>query len=1786
MRKHQPEHRDGLPRTMSGSEESYPRVPSSKSSASRELAATMAHTPEPLLPSPGERASQAGRGDSQLLLEIDLDTFTVRSASVSISFLAGCPLGELMNPQSQRLFRQVRPQLAVLERAGRLGDMVFNFGFLDLHFGAWASLDDLGGSVASGCMATDSNPGAFPARPKTPSRPFPRAPGFVGWPCGAPLLHGPGPAGKRELLARRGPVRLPVPAHPAQVWDYQVGQQVLEEASPAVLLLLQSFAWLLENRPELQVVLKLDIEAHVSLPALIQQVSQRGHQTSLLGRMVENFPVTVGATEQDCETCEIPQEVERFCLEMIRVSMSGMDLRGCVHIASQCCAGIEGEACGQQLESCTRPARRRGMETVLYLGTAFAPPFPEPAAWALGREAVSFVVDNLEDLKVRLAVPEILLGFWLAPLEEPLCAAGASLLQRAAKTSASALDGEANSDALATEMPPPTMESDKMLPSMLMILALLAFGPQVLEPIASCISGWLFMMRSMGEKNGLPESQRFCQDEVQKDFENWLDVIPDNSEPLIREVGNREPLTYNQLHSFAKDQEVWLSRFGIGLSDRVCTMIPNGPEAAVCFLVFPLRCVFAPLNPAFTAPEIEFEFQDLPCHTVVVMKGEDNSATLQVAAAQKVQVLEMAASSTTAGLFTLALHPQSPVNLSARRTPSTETRSARKDVALVLHTSGTTKKPKIVPLTHENLTVGALCIKSTLQRKPEDVCLNLMPLYHIHGLSVNVLATAMSGASVICSPGYRGPDKPAEWLSSGAANWYSAVPTMHQGIVEAALSSDDFNAETAGVGLIRNCSAALVPVLANKMEQLFRCVVMPTYAMSESMPIASNPLPPHLRVLRSVGQAAGPGMALRHEGSDATVQPGEEAEVCVRGACVTKGYEMRAHMDQDPNIEAFTPDGWLRTGDKGYIDENNYLCLSGRYKEIINRGGEKISPFEVENVCRQWPAVFDCIAFSCPHVQLGETVGLAAVLREGEKITGTRLEELRSFAAEKMSEKWLPQTILFMKDIPKGSTGKPARIGLAKRMNLEPLDIDQPNQVTVWDATSGLPVPVDEAAKKATAKKAVDSLGRVRDVNDAKDQELALIESMYGFAIPWILFFHMFLYTFDYSYGDAAGDYTAPFRKEQDPWMIGLRLGYSMKPVTLFLLCYGYLEAQDRNFQFGGFERELVIGLLIITVNVLSSLFKTFLEFLVGRATPQDLPKDSIFEAFYPQNLLFHKGGWFLECIFFGRIILVLCHKLRIPGYLQILVALCVAAWQPPRMLEPRQSVSALSLAYVMLAGGAYVAPVFVRRFGTMKPSLALRTAAAGYLALCCCSPKATSFSDASRMPCLEQTLLPVTVCLPFSMAQQALWVAAVAVLLAPQVGFLRQLGRYALGAFLFGGTTWMFLRDYGVTLGGVTLLPSLGQVSQAFKGHPGDVGLTVGYILFLLAVIYCTCFFTGLVFHTFVGSMGNSEADVEMGDGWRLSQVSLHTDDIPATASISVFVISAIIGVSIYNLTASDASLLYHARESILDLATSKGNLIAAELRKASSCVLALDTMVTFDAWGKTLQQFDSVAKGLMQMCRSASELQLAPSGKILYLYPMTEEALGLDMLLNPQSGRASYNSIRQQETRLVGPVELVEGGFGLLVIRPIFSPVAPERLPDAWYVFGGVNYTRNCSAQSTELCHFPGPELGGQPSFFWGFGLSLSRLEDILQVVNLKGLENGAHRVAGVSRFAYELSSEVNGQRLTWQRSSDPEPLIQPVEVTVGLEEYGFEYLLKVAPMGGWPVVSDDFWRQLLLV
>merc|ERR1712232_1046226 len=218
------------------------------------------------------------------------------------------------------------------------------------------------------------------------------------------------------------------------------------------------------------------------------------------------------------------------------------------------------------------------------------------------------------------------------------------------------------------------------------------------------------------------------------------------------------------------------------------------------------------------------------------------------------------------------------------------------------------------------------------------------------------------------------------------------------------------------------------------MEKTLEVAVMPTYAMTESMPISSNPRY-GARKLRSVGPHAGPNAGIMNGFPDNTfLDVGQEGEIVVKEGPVTKGYEFRSHMDQDPNIEAFG-DGWLRTGDKGWKDKDGYIYLSGRFKEIINRAGEKISPFEIEDAVRNHECLKDCIAFAVPHTSLGEVVGICGVLRPDKKLT---IKDLRAWCMknERLQSKWIPEMLVTMPVIPKGPTGKPARINLAKRLNI------------------------------------------------------------------------------------------------------------------------------------------------------------------------------------------------------------------------------------------------------------------------------------------------------------------------------------------------------------------------------------------------------------------------------------------------------------------------------------------------------------------------------------------------------------------------------------------------------------------------------------------------------------------------------------------------------------------------------------------------------------------------------
>jgi acyl-CoA synthetase (AMP-forming)/AMP-acid ligase II len=349
-------------------------------------------------------------------------------------------------------------------------------------------------------------------------------------------------------------------------------------------------------------------------------------------------------------------------------------------------------------------------------------------------------------------------------------------------------------------------------------------------------------------------------------------------------------------------------------------------------------------------------------------------------------------------------------------------------VALVLHTSGTTSRPKIVPLTARNISASAQSIAATLALTPADRCLNIMPLFHIHGLIAATLASMAAGAYIACTPGFNAM-RFFGWMEAVRPTWYTAVPTMHQAILSRAARNREIIAATP-LRFVRSSSASLpVPVL-RELEETFGCPVIEAYGMTEaSHQMASNPLPPAPRKPGTVGIAAGPEVAVMSE--DGRLLPaGETGEIVIRGENVTRGYQ----NNPKANAENFTH-GWFRTGDQGVMDAEGYLTISGRLKEIINRGGEKVSPREVDDVLMEHPAVGQAVTFALPHAKLGEEVAAVIVLRDGAQVEA---RELREFAAKHLAPFKVPREILFRDEIPKGATGKLQRIGLAEKLGLTP----------------------------------------------------------------------------------------------------------------------------------------------------------------------------------------------------------------------------------------------------------------------------------------------------------------------------------------------------------------------------------------------------------------------------------------------------------------------------------------------------------------------------------------------------------------------------------------------------------------------------------------------------------------------------------------------------------------------------------------------------------------------------
>ena len=459
-----------------------------------------------------------------------------------------------------------------------------------------------------------------------------------------------------------------------------------------------------------------------------------------------------------------------------------------------------------------------------------------------------------------------------------------------------------------------------------------------------------------------------------------------------------------------------LAANGMGIGDRIAIVLPNGPEAASAFLGVASHATAAPLNPAYRAEEFSFYLEDLGAKAVILPRDLD-SPIRAVAAERGLPLLELTVEAgAAAGVFEL---PGMDAVATARP-------AGADDEALVLHTSGTTSRPKVVPLLQRNLLASARHIGDALRLGPDDRCLNIMPLFHIHGLIAAVLSSLGAGGSVVCTPGFNAL-KFMTWLAEADATWYTAVPTMHQAILARAERQPEA-AQAAGLRFIRSSSSSLPPQVMLALEETFGCPVIEAYGMTEAAhQMTSNQLPPGRRRPGSVGLAAGPAVQVLDQDWQ-PLAPGGVGEVAIKGPNVTPGYQ----SNPKANAESFR-DGWFRTGDQGVFDEDGFLTITGRLKEIINRGGEKISPREVDEVLLDHPAVGQAVTFALPHEKLGEEVAAAIVLREGEQADE---RALRDFVAARLADFKVPRRWIFLEEIPKGATGKLQRIGLAKQLGL------------------------------------------------------------------------------------------------------------------------------------------------------------------------------------------------------------------------------------------------------------------------------------------------------------------------------------------------------------------------------------------------------------------------------------------------------------------------------------------------------------------------------------------------------------------------------------------------------------------------------------------------------------------------------------------------------------------------------------------------------------------------------
>jgi acyl-CoA synthetase (AMP-forming)/AMP-acid ligase II len=477
-----------------------------------------------------------------------------------------------------------------------------------------------------------------------------------------------------------------------------------------------------------------------------------------------------------------------------------------------------------------------------------------------------------------------------------------------------------------------------------------------------------------------------------------LDPIPAAGTAIIVPESNVR-ISYGELREQIITLAESLAAAGVERGDRVGIALPNGLTAIVAFFAAATVGTAAPLNPSYTEEEFRFYLEDTSARVLIVSRQGLDAARRAAGDAVRVLTIDVDAGSRVGFVGPTGRRPFTP--------------AAADDAALVLHTSGSTGRPKRVPLAHENLCVSARNIAASYQLGPADVAMCVMPLFHVHGLVASTLGTLSTGGTLVV-PAKFNPLSFWRVAREHGMTWYSAVPTIHQLLLARADPAAGPPAGSEKLRFIRSCSAALAPQVMHDLERAFGAPVLEAYGMTEAAhQMASNPLPPSVRKAGTVGRGTGVQISIM-DGEGNHLPAGESGEVVIKGPNVTRGYE----NNREANATSFT-DGWFRTGDQGMLDEAGYLTLVARIKELIIRGGEKISPREIDEVLLAHPAVSEAVSFGVPHKTWGEEVAAAVVVNQ--PVTET---ELLAFCKERLAEFKRPKQIYITETIPRTATGK------------------------------------------------------------------------------------------------------------------------------------------------------------------------------------------------------------------------------------------------------------------------------------------------------------------------------------------------------------------------------------------------------------------------------------------------------------------------------------------------------------------------------------------------------------------------------------------------------------------------------------------------------------------------------------------------------------------------------------------------------------------------------------------